>query len=64
MSGWFDTLYLTGRLADISSDDLMIQQGVEFENSMFRDLEIPLLKMVEKEYGLQFRSPEISGRRI
>lgn len=64
LSGWFDTLYLTGRLADISSDDLMIQQGVEFENSMFRDLEIPLLEMIEKEYGLQFSSPEISGRRI
>jgi hypothetical protein len=64
LTGWFESMYVSGKFAGLGADDAMIRHGVEYENNMFRDLEIPLLERLEQEYGLQFQAPEIAGRRI
>lgn len=64
LTGWFEDMYLSGKFAEPDTYEAMIRHGVEYENNLFRDLEMPLLERFEQEYGLQFQAPEIAGRRI
>ena len=64
LTSWFESMYLSGKFADEDDDEAMIGHGVEYENNLFRDLEIPLLQRFEQEYSLKFQAPEIAGRRV
>jgi radical SAM superfamily enzyme YgiQ (UPF0313 family) len=64
LTDWFEDMYISGKFATAGAVESMIKHGIDYENNLFRDLELPLLQGFELEYGLRFQAPEIASRRI
>ena len=60
---WFESMYLSEKMEDMLTEDVMLKHTRAFENGLYKDMEIPLLKEIEEKYGMQFPDPEIVGRR-
>ena len=45
---WFESMYLSEKMEDMLTEDVMLKHTRAFENGLYKDMEIPLLKEIEE----------------